>query len=68
MKQLKNMFAEKRLIATIIVIVSFILTLVAAIVVNISFSLIEITIEYRDFMERFNLIWSDKDESIAWKC
>lgn len=35
MKQLKNMFAEKRLIATIIVIVSFVLTLIAAIVVNI---------------------------------
>lgn len=34
MKQLKNMFAEKRLIATIIVIVSFVLTLVAAIVLN----------------------------------
>lgn len=35
MKQLKNMFAEKRLIATIIVIISFVLTLIAAIVVNI---------------------------------
>lgn len=33
MKQLKNMFAEKRYIATIIVMVSFVLTLVAAIVV-----------------------------------
>lgn len=31
MKQLKNMFAEKRLIATIIVIISFVCTLIAAI-------------------------------------
>lgn len=35
LKQLKNMFAEKRLIATIIVIMSFVFTLIAAIWVMI---------------------------------
>lgn len=35
LKQLKNMFAEKRLIATIIVIISFVFTLIAAIWVMI---------------------------------
>lgn len=34
MKQLKNMFAETRIIATVIVLISFVLTLVAAIVVS----------------------------------
>lgn len=37
MKQLKNMFAEKRLIATIIVIISFVCTLIAAIWVILIF-------------------------------
>lgn len=35
MRQLKNMFDKKRIIATIIVVISFVLTLIAAIVVSV---------------------------------